>query len=170
MKTSTSSSSSKKTTGVIFPLFTLMLANAFIALIYLFYVRNSNYTFIKNGEPTFALDGTILFWITFGMIIALGVVPYMLFNKSNFKTDRHGLRLNYTLYYIHFLFFLLWAMFSFMLSLPVAGVIMLGLAIALGIFVVYRFMTNTIVGGTILSFWAIWLIYIFILNLAYVLI
>ena len=168
MKTSTTSTT-KKSTGAIFPLFTLMLANALIAVIYLFYVKNSNYSFIKNGEPTFALDGTILFWITFGMIITLGVVPYMLFNKSNFKTDRYGLRLNYTLYYIHFLFFLLWAMFSFMLSLPVAGVIILGLAIAIGIFVVYRFMTNSIVAGTILSVWAVWLVYIFILNLAYVL-
>ena len=102
------------------------------------------------------------------MIIALGVVPYMLFNLSNFKTDRCGLRLNYTIYYIHFLLFLLWAFFAFTLALPTAGLVILGLAIVLGVFVVYRFMTNSIVAGSILTVWCLWLIYIFVLNLAYI--
>lgn len=159
----------KETSGGLFSLLTLMLANTLIALIYYFYVRNSNYSFIKNGEPSFALSGNLLFWITFGMVIFLGVVPYMLFNKSHFQTNRAGLRLNYTLYYIHFFIFLLWAMFSFMLKLPIPGIMILGVCIALGIFVVYRFMTNSIIAGTILSIWTLWLIYIFILNLAYVL-
>ena len=159
----------KKNSNGLFSLLTLMLANALIAVIYLFYVRNSNYTFVKNGEPLFALKGELLFWITFGMIIVLGVVPYMLFNKSHFQTNRAGLRLNYILYYIHFFIFLLWAMFGFMLNLPLPGLIVLGVCIALGIFVVYRFMTNTIVAGVLLCFWILWLIYLFILNLAYVL-
>jgi len=168
MNTSVTTPKTKKTTGVIFPLLTLMLANGLIALIYLFFVRQNNYSFVVNGEPNFALNGNILFWITFGMIIALGVVPYMLFNLSNFKTDRCGLRLNYTIYYIHFLLFLLWAFFAFTLALPTAGLVILGLAIVLGVFVVYRFMTNSIVAGSILTVWCLWLIYIFVLNLAYI--
>ena len=99
----------------------------------------------------------------------LGIVPYILFNLSNFKTDRFGLRLNYTLYYVHFLLFLLWAFFTFTLSLPIVGVIILGLAIALLLFVVYRFMTNSIVAGCLLTVWALWLMYLFVLNFAFVL-
>lgn len=162
-------STPKQTSRSLFSLFTLMLTNTLIALIYYFYVKNSNYSFIKNGEPSFALSANLLFWITFGMIILLGVVPYMLFTKSNFQTNRVGLRLNYILYYVHFFVFLQWAMLSYMLKLPIAGVVVLGISIALGIFVVYRFMTNTIIAGTILSIWTLWLIYIFILNLSYVL-
>lgn len=169
MDTSVYKENTKKTTGSFYPLFLLMLSNAVIAVIYLFLVRQNNYTFSINNEPSFALDGNILFWITFGMIILIGVVPYMLFNKSNFKTDRHGLRLNYSLYYIHFLLFLMWALFSFTLKMPVIGVIFLGMAIALGVFVMYRFMTNTIVAGSIITIWGLWLIYVFILNFAYIL-
>ena len=169
MKTTTYSTKSNKSTGVWFPLLVLMLSNGLIALVYWFLVNKFNYTFMVNGEPNFALDGNILFWITFGFIILLGVVPYMLFNKSNFKTDRAGLRLNYTIFYLHFLLFILWALFSFTLKMPAVGVIMLGLAICLGVFVVYRFMTNSIVAGSLLSIWALWLVYVFVLNFAYVL-
>lgn len=169
MNTSTTNSSTKKTTGVVFPLLILMLTNIVIAVIYLFFVRGFNYTFQVNEEPMFAIPGNILMWITFGMLILLGTVPYFLFNLSNFKTDRYGLRLNYTLYYIYMLEVLMWAFFSFTLSLPIVGVIMLGIAIALGIFVTYRFMTNSITSGVILTIFELWLIYVFVLNFAYVL-
>ena len=169
MNTSVSSTKTKKSTGVVFPLLILMLSNIVISVIYLFFVKNFNYSFIVNGEPTFAMSHILLLWITFGMIIMLGIVPYILFNLSNFKTDRFGLRLNYTLYYVHFLLFLLWAFFTFTLSLPIVGVIILGVATALLLFVVYRFMTNSIVAGCLLTIWALWLMYLFVLNFAYVL-
>lgn len=169
MNTNITSTTSKKTTGVVFPLLTLMLANIAIAVIYLFFTKNFNYSFKVNGEPTFALSPNLILWLTFGVIILLGMVPYFMFNLSNFKTDRPGLKLNYTLYYIHFLFFLLWAFFTFTLALPIVGIIMLGIAICIGIFTIYRFTTNTIFGGIILTLWGLWLIYLFILNLAYLL-
>ena len=169
MNTSTTSTKSKKTTGVVFPLLTLMLANIVIAVIYLFFTKNFNYSFQVNGSPSFALSPNIILWMTFGVIILLGAVPYFLFNLSNFKTNRIGLKINYTLFYIHFFFFLMWSFFTFTLSLPVVGLIMLGITIGIGIFTIYRFMTNTIVGGAILTLWGLWLIYLFILNLAYLL-
>ena len=169
MNTETINSNTKKTTGVVFPLLILMLTNIVIAIIYLFFVRGFNYTFQTNGEPMFAIPGNILMWLTFGMLILLGTVPYFLFNLSNFKTDRNGLKLNYTLFYIYMLEVLMWAFFSFTLAMPIVGVIMLGIAIALGIFTTYRFMTNSITSGVILTIFELWLIYVFILNFAYVL-
>lgn len=150
-------------------IFLFLIVNIVIALCYLFFVGAFNYSFKVNGSPSFTLAPELLLWITFGMIVMLGLVPYFLYNISNFKTNRDGLKLNYTLYYTHFLFFLLWAFFTYTLSLPIIGIIMLGIAIIIGAFVVYRFTTNTIVGGSILTLWALWLIYLFILNLAYLL-
>lgn len=150
-------------------LFLFLLTNLVISLCYLFLVKSFNYSFQVNGSPGFALSPETLLWITFGMIILVGLVPYFLYNLSNYETDRRGLRLNYTLYYTHFLFFILWSFFTYTLALPVVGIIMLGLAILLGVFVIYRFTTNTIVGGCLLTIWGLWLIYLFILNLAYLL-
>lgn len=169
MNSSTTFQTKRKTTSTLFPLFTLMLANGLIALIFMFFAKNNSILFMKNGEPSFAMPANLLFWITFGMIIGLGVVPYMLFNISGFKTDRVGLTLNYSLFYLHFLLFLMWAMFTYFLSLPVAGYIVLGVSICVGIFANYRFMTNSISAGTILTIWCLWLIYLFVLNFAYVL-
>lgn len=169
MENSSTLKATRKTTSVWFPLLTLMLANIAIAIIYLFLVRGFNYTFSVSGEPNFAIPAPILMWLNFGMLIVLGLVPYFLFNLSNFKTDRFGLRLNYTLFYIYMFLFLFWALFSFTLSLPVVGLIMLGITISLGIFVTYRFMTNSICSGVLLTVFELWLIYIFILNFAYVL-
>ena len=151
-------------------LFIFLVMNLVISLCYLFLVRAFNYSFQVNGSPSFALSPEILLWVTFGMIILMGLVPYFLFNISNYETDRYGLKLNYTLFYIHFLFFVLWAFFTYTLALPVVGIIFLGLAIALGVYVIYRFTTNTIVGGSLLTIWGLWLIYLFILNLAYLLV
>lgn len=159
----------QKQNAIWFPLLTLILANSFIAVVYLFLVKGFNYTFIKNGEPTFALSGTIILWVTFGMLILMGLVPYFLFNLSNFKTDRTGLKKNYCWYYWFMLMVLLWAFFSFTLKLPIVGCIILGIAIAEGIYTTYRFMTNSICSGVLLSVFNMWLIYLFILNLAYIL-
>lgn len=149
--------------------FMFLLMNLVISLVYLFLVRGFNYPFQVNGSPSFALPPEIILWITFGMIILVGLVPFFLYSVSNYDTDRVGLRINYTLYYLHFLFFVLWAFFTFTLTLPIVGLIFLGLAIILGVFVIYRFTTNTIVGGSLLTIWGLWLIYLFILNLAYLL-
>ena len=169
MDTMATSSKQKKTSNILFPLITLMLANGLIALIFLFFTKNFNYNFIVNGEPAFALNKDVLMWISFGFLIILGLAPYFLFNLSAFKTDRYGLKLNYSLYYSGLLLFLMWSFFSFTLSLPIVGVIILGLAIILWIFVVYRFMTNSITSGIILTLFCLWLIYLFILNFAFVL-
>ena len=153
----------------ILTVFMFLLMNLVIALIYLFLVRGFNYSLQVTGSPTFALSPEIILWMTFGMIIVVGLVPFFLYSVSNYDTDRIGLRINYTLYYLHFLFFVLWAFFTFTLVLPIVGLIFLGFAILLGVFVIYRFTTNTIIGGSLLTIWGLWLIYLFILNLAYLL-
>lgn len=168
MKSSTTFSTRKKVTPL-FPLVTLLLANGLISLIFMFFAKNNSLTFIKNGEPTCAISHTLLFWLTFGMVICMGLVPFMQFSVSGYKTDRSGLSLNYSLFYLHFLLFLMWAMFTYFLSLPVAGCIVLGVAICVSIFICYRFITNSIIAGSIFTIWCLWLIYVFILNLAYVL-
>ena len=167
--TEINNNTSKPTKPIRFPILILLLANTVIALVYLFLTRGFSYDLIKNGEPLFALPTAIILWVTFGMILVLGLAPYFMFNLSNFKTDRYGLKLNYTLFYLHFLGVILWTLFTFTLSLPIVGVIFLGITICALIFTVYRFMTNSIVSGVMLTLWALWLIYLFILNLAYIL-
>ena len=152
---------------IVYPLFIFMCGSIIAGLIFLFLQKSNNYDFIVNGEPSFAIPSRVHIWISFCMIVLLGVCPFMLYYIRNSNPDKMGQKLNYSLFYCHLLFVLVWALCSFTLSSPILGVIGLTIAIAIGIFATYRFMSNTITAGVILFVWNVWLIFMFVLNLAY---
>lgn len=145
-----------------------MLSNLVIAFIYYFLLSGFVYPLIKNGEPMFSMPANLLLWLTFGFIVVLGVTNFFVLSLSK-NTNRTGQRVTFVLYYIFFADVLLWALFTFTLKLPTAGVIILGTAICLGIYEAYRYLTRSIVAGVIYSLFILYLIYIFMQNLAYIL-
>jgi len=145
-----------------------MLTNVVIALIFYFLASSHIYRFMVNGEPSFALNGTSLLWVTFVLTVIVGIINFMPLALSK-NMNRTGLRLTYMLYYIFFLMFLLWALFTFTLKMPVVGVIILGLTIALGIYLAYRYLTRSIVAGVIFTLYLLFLMYVFVTQLGYVL-
>jgi len=164
MSTSTTLKTTYKSKNILSTLLLFLLVNVVISLIFLFITKNFTYPFLN---VPFALNPTTILWVTFGVLSALGITPYFLHNISNGKTDRQGLKLNYHLYYIMLLAFLSWSLFTYTLSLPIVGLIILAISIIIGMFTMYRFTTNTIVGGVCLLIWNLWNCYIFIIQLAY---
>lgn len=168
MENYSSYSKNKKTSPKYMSLFYFLASNVVIALIYYFLVSGFVYPFTVGGEPAFSLSANLILWLTFCLTIIVGVVPFMELSLAK-NTNRTGQRVTFVIYYIFLLMVLLWALFTFTLKLPVVGVIILGITIALGIYLAYRFLTRTIVGGVIFTLYLLYLIYIFVQNLAYVL-
>lgn len=146
-----------------------MLSNLVVALAFYFLTSEFIYKFSVNSEPSFSLNPSALLWITFSMLVILGVVNFMLLSLSK-NQNKAGMRLSFTLYYIFMLGVLLWAFFSFTLALPTAGVVLLGITICLGIYLTYRYLTRSIVAGVILTIFNLYLIYLFVTNFAYILV
>lgn len=146
-----------------------MLTNIVIAFVYYFLTAGFVYPFTSGAEPSFALSASSILWVTFTLTIIVGIINFMPLALSK-NMNRTGLRLTYALYYIFFLMFLLWALFTFTLHLPTAGVIILGVTTSLGIYLAYRYLTRSIVAGVIFTLYLLYLIYLFVQNLAYVLI
>lgn len=146
-----------------------MLANLAIAFIFYFLSSGFIYLFSVNGEPAFSMPPQLLLWMMFSYLVVLGTVNFMIFSLSK-NLNTFGMRLTLLLFYIFMLMILVWAMFSFTLKMPTLGVIILGLAIAFGIYLTYRYLTRSVVAGSILTIFILNLIYIFVTQLGYCLV
>lgn len=80
------------------------------------------------------------------------------------------IRENLLTFYIHMALMLFWPLLFFRIGVPIVAIIFLGLAIISGIYLVYRYFNSCITAGILSLIWALWLLYIFYFNLAYILV
>lgn len=146
-----------------------MLANLAIAFIFYFLSSGFIYPFASGGEPSFSMPPKVILWMIFSYLVILGVINFMLFSLSK-NLNNFGMRLTLLLFYIFMGMTLLWALFSFTLKMPIVGVVILGLTIAFGIYLTYRYLTRSVVAGSILTLFILNLIYIFVTQLGYCLV
>ena len=161
-------SSKIKSKNNIIYLFYFLLAGLVISIIHYFFSSGFIYSFNSLGEIPYAPSPGLVLWLTFGFLIVISIANYFILNLSN-GFNHAGTKLSLCLFYVYMLGVLLWSFFSFTLSLPVAGLIMLGLTICLGLYTCYRYLTRSIVGGVILTIFELYLMLVFSSQLAYLL-
>lgn len=80
------------------------------------------------------------------------------------------IRENLITFYIHMAVMLFWPLLFFRVYVPIVAVVFLGIAILLGIYLVYRYFNSCITAGILSLIWVLWLLYVFYFNFSYVLI
>lgn len=102
-------------------------------------------------------------------LLLLGLSTYFSW-RSKRTRPRVEIKENLLTYYIHLLFIMFWPLVFYRIGSPIVAVILLGIAVLSAIYLFYRYLNSSIVAGIFSLLWALWLIYIFYFNLAYILI
>ncbi len=143
-------------------------AIAIAGITYLLCGQNA-YDFIINGEPEFALGFNSLRYLSIVGLCIFSLSSYLVW-LSKYTNSRPTLEIkeNFITAGVYIFMFMLWALFAFGLNLPTAGFIVLAVTVMLGIYCVYRYYNSSITAGILSSLWEVWLMYILVLNLAYI--
>ena len=129
---------------------------------------NNGYTFIKNSEPNFAMSFSGITWCTMFGLDLLGIASFFMWlSKYTDSRPKKEILENFIPLIIHLVLIMLWALFSFGLLLPIVGCCILGVSIVVAIYMTYRYYNSSIIAGILSTIWTLWLMYVFILNLAY---
>ncbi len=130
---------------------------------------NNGYAFVKNGEPSFALSFPAMRWITMFCLDLFGIATYFVWlSRITSLRPRAEINQNYITAGFYIVLFMLWALFTFGLNLPVVGFIILCLSVLVGIYCVYRYFNSSITAGVFACLFELWLMYLLMLNLAYI--
>lgn len=116
------------------------------------------YTLFNNG---FAIG-----WCTTLFLLSLATYFQFISKKTRPIIE---IKENLMTFYIHLLLVFFWPLIFFRVESPIIACILIGLAVITSIYLVYRYFNSSVTAGVLSTFWCIWLMYIFYINLAYIL-
>lgn len=151
-----------------FYLFLFLLGAMVIALLAYLLSANKFFDFVVNGEPSFFLSAKLLKYLTLIGLDFVAIASYLMwFSNYSAKRPKKEIHENFIYLSLFIILFLLYPLFTFAIVQPVVGCCILGVAIGLSIYVTYRYFNSSISAGIFMTIWTLWLMFVFILNLAY---
>ena len=151
-----------------FYLFVFLFGAMIVASLCYLLSANKFFDFVVNNEPNFYLSHKLLSYLTIIALDFVGLATYLMwFSHYIYRRPHKEVQENFICLGINLLIFILYPLFTFALSLPVVGCVILGVVIGFSIYTTYRYYNSSISAGIFYTIWTLWLMYVFTLNFAY---